>query len=70
MKTPVMQSSKICANCAFWAGEREMNGFFERMEVDISCNPKGKCVNRQGLMNQTMNWNATCSHFYKHPVVK
>ena len=65
---PVMQSGKFCANCVYWTGEREMNAFFGRMEVDTSA--KGKCINMKSFYNCPMSWQAGCSKFEKHPIVK
>ena len=69
-KLPVMQSAKWCANCAFWCGEREFNGFFGRAEVDMNKAVKGTCANMKGYYNQPMNWQSTCSAFTKHPIIK
>ena len=69
-KTPVMQTAKICANCAYWGGPREMDGFFGRMEVEMSGSASGKCNNRNGFFNCPMNWQSTCPRFEKHPIVK
>ena len=40
-KLPVMQCAKYCANCAYWGGERTINGFFGRAEVSDDCHAKG-----------------------------
>ena len=39
-KLPVLQRAKWCANCVYWGGERTINGFFGRAEVDINCQAK------------------------------
>lgn len=69
-KLPVLQRAKWCANCVYWGGERTINGFFGRAEVDINCQAKGVCSNMKGFFNQQMLWQATCSHFEKHPAIK
>lgn len=69
-KLPVMQSAHWCANCSYWCGEREINGFFGRVEIDDDCKAKGKCSNMKGYYNQPCFWNGTCPHFTKHPAVK
>lgn len=51
-KLSVMQSAKWCANCAYWGGERTINGFFGRAEVDDNCQTKGVCTNMKGYYNR------------------
>ena len=31
--TPEIKSAEWCANCAFWTGDRQINGFFGRAEI-------------------------------------
>lgn len=69
-KLPVMQSAKWCANCAYWGGERTINGFFGRAEVDDNCQAKGVCSNMKGYYNQQCGWMTTCNGFTKHPAIK
>ena len=69
-KMPVMQSAKWCANCAYWGGERTINGFFGRAEVDDNCQAKGVCTNMKGYYNQQCGWMTTCNGFTKHPAIK
>ena len=69
-KLPVMQSAKWCANCAQWGGERTINGFFGRAEVDDNCQAKGVCTNMKGYYNQQCGWMTTCNGFTKHPAIK
>lgn len=69
-KLPVMQCGKYCANCVYWGGERTINGFFGRAEVDINCQAKGVCSNMKGYFNQQMIWQATCPAFTRHPAIK
>ena len=69
-KLPVMQSAKWCANCAYWGGERTINGFFGRAEVDDNCQAKGVCTYMKGYYNQQCGWMTTCNGFTKHPAIK
>ena len=69
-KLPVMQSAKWCANCAYWGGERTINGFFGRAEVVDNCQAKGVCTNMKGYYNQQCGWMTTCNGFTKHPAIK
>ena len=69
-KTAVNQYMNVCANCAYWDGPRNMDGFFGRMEVECSANTTGKCTNRNGFYNCNMIWQATCANFEKQPIVK
>jgi hypothetical protein len=69
-KLPVMQCAKYCANCAYWGGERTINGFFGRAEVSDDCHAKGVCSNMKGYINQQMHWQATCPAFTRHPAIK
>lgn len=69
-KLPVMQSAKWCANCVYWGGERTIDGFFGRAEVDDKCQAKGKCTNMKGYYNQQCGWMTTCPGFTKHPAIK
>ena len=41
MSTPVIESANWCANCAYWAGNRKIDGFFGRAEINDFCE-KGK----------------------------
>ncbi len=69
MSTPVMKSANWCANCAYWAGNREIDGFFGWAEIDDFCE-KGKCVNQKGYYNQMCPWNGQCPAFERHPAIK
>lgn len=37
MSTPVMKSANWCTNYAYWAGNRKIDGFFGRAEIDDFC---------------------------------
>ena len=37
MSTPVMKSANWCANCTYWAGNREIDEFFGWAEIDDFC---------------------------------
>ena len=65
----VTQCWKCCGNCAYWSGERTINGFFGRAEVSDG-HTKGKCINMKGYFNQPTSWNTTCSAFNRHPAIK
>lgn len=69
-KMPVMQSAKWCANCAYWGGDRTINGFFGRAEVEHNGQTKGVCSNTKGYYNQPCGWMTTCNGFTKHPAIK
>ncbi|MDD3999281.1 MAG: hypothetical protein PHX62_00090 [Bacilli bacterium] len=69
MGTSVMQSAKWCANCAYWGGERKLEGFFGRAEIE-DFHVKGQCANVKGYYLQQCPYNGTCPHFTKHPVIK
>ena len=66
MKAPVATGYKWCANCAYWGGERTMNGAFHRMECDASA--RGQCAKHIGWSQSPMN--ATCNEFQWHPIIK
>ena len=69
-KLPVMTSAKWCANCAYWCGERTIDGFFGRAEVSNDCQAKGTCINMKGYFKQQCSWQCTCNAFTKHPAIK
>lgn len=67
---PVAPSRAVCANCAYWGGDRTINGFFGRAEVSQDGHSQGTCLNKYGFFNCTCSWQGTCSHFEKHPAIK
>lgn len=69
MAIPVMQSSRNCANCVYWCGERKLEGFFRRVEINDPY-AKGLCSNPKGYFNQMCYWQGTCGTFERHPVTK
>lgn len=64
-----MKSADWCANCAYWTGNRKIDGFFERAEIE-NFNEKGKCVNQKGYFNQMCPYNGHCPAFERHPAIK
>lgn len=67
--TPISPNYQWCANCAYWTGDRKINGFFGRAEIEDMCQ-KGQCVNKDSFFNCWLPCNATCSKFKKHPALK
>ena len=66
--TIVPKGSSYCANCPFWMGERDFDPYLKQAKIS-SFSAKGKCYNRSGYFNLEMAWNASCSHFEKHPII-
>ena len=69
MGIPVMKQADFCANCAYWCGERKINGFFARAEIE-DFNIKGQCQNLKGFYMQMCPYNGTCPNFERHPAIK
>lgn len=66
---PVMKSANWCANCAYWNGNRKIDGFFGRAEIE-NFNEKGTCANPRGYYNQMCPCNGQCPAFERHPAIK
>lgn len=54
-------SFKVCQNCRYWSGNRELDGFSKMTEAQSGT--KGKCNNIDGFYNLDMGNMATCPHF-------
>ncbi len=63
-------SSKYCATCAFWTGNRECDRFGQRVTV-ASPMDKGKCMApKGGWRNQQRQANTQCTNWQKWAVLK
>lgn len=63
----ISSGMKVCATCAFWSGDRKLNGFLRRVEVQ-SGNTKGTC--QSGGRNRfNTNAMAHCPDYETHPVL-
>lgn len=69
MSTIVPPTFNICANCAYWTGNRKIDGFFKRVEIDDLGKP-GQCINIKSCYKCWMPYGATCTHFEKLQVLK
>lgn len=69
MSTPIMTAPEWCANCAYWTGNRQINGFFGRAKIK-DFNEKGQCQNVKGFFMQMCPYNGHCSAFERHPAIK
>lgn len=54
-------SFKVCQNCRYWSGARELNGFFKTTETQNGT--KGKCNNTKSFYSLDMNNMGSCKHF-------
>lgn len=63
----VNHSTKCCANCAYWEGNRKI----ERSYTEVDQSPTSKCGNRSaGCYNGSFNCHHQCSNHEQHPMAK
>ena len=52
-KTPV--NVKYCGTCSYWCG----NATLAQISL-VECSGSGKCANKNGFFQLSMNWQAQC----------
>lgn len=55
---------KVCQNCQYWGGMRDVNGMSRLVEA---ISEKGRCNNVKGFYNQEMGRMASCQHY--NPII-
>lgn len=60
-------SFKVCATCAFWAGQRTVNSIYTLSQFEL--NAKGMCCGG-GFNRAQTGAMSTCNKWQKWPVLK
>ena len=60
-------NSKLCATCAYWAGQRGCNNFGTWV---TNCSNEGRCAIPNGPIKTTMANTCACFSWKKWPVLK
>lgn len=60
-------NSKLCATCAYWAGQRDVNQFCSWV---TNCAGNGRCTVNRCVIKTTMANQCACSSWKKWPVLK
>lgn len=67
MAAEVPHSYKVCANCVYWEGKREINSNMHNTKV---FDTYGKCSNPKDYRSSTIHNTPQCPNFVAHPNVK
>ncbi len=69
-ESQIMKSTKCCATCALWMGNRRPDNYGNIVYLEtVPCNCYGKCGRRMNCANEKQA-TASCSDYVKWGVLK